>query len=131
MLVRKCPLGSKIGLAPQANTMITTYVAPLLATAGLTPLYFAAETDLENYVRDQSYSTQSKICFALVVDSSSSSYQYKLRFNVSQNADNSDGPSTSLKLTLDQSIDLTLYNTSIYKGMIGAATLMNTAIFQN
>ena len=124
-------MGSKVGLAPQANTFLNTYVAPLITTAGLTPQYFTAESDMENYVRDQSYSTATQICFALVVDSSSSSYQYKLRFNVTQITDTSDGPSTSHKLTNDQAIDLILYNTSIYKGMIGAATLMNTAIFQN
>jgi len=57
-------------------------------------------------------------------------YQYSLRFNMSQNRDSSDGPWTTLKLTEDRGIDLTLYGNMITKGMIGANTLVNNAILQ-
>lgn len=99
---------------------------------GYTTLNFTDEATLESYVRSSDYSKQTQVCFAIVVDSSTvgGSYQYKLRFNISVNPLNSDGPSTSLKLTQDKAIDITMYNTSLVKGMIGANTLVNTMIFQ-
>jgi hypothetical protein len=41
-----------------------------------------------------------------------------------------DGPQTTLKITLDQHLDLELYKKALSKGMIGGATLVNTAILQ-
>jgi hypothetical protein len=41
-----------------------------------------------------------------------------------------DGPPSDLKLTEDQKIDLTLYLRTLYYGMIGANTLVETAILQ-
>lgn len=83
-------------------------------------------------MRSQDYSSKSQICFAIVVDSSTlgGSYEYKLRFNISVNPVNSDGPSTTLKLTQDKALDIASYNRSLTKGMIGANTLVNTIIYQ-
>ena len=64
------------------------------------------------------------------MSSTTDNYQYKLRFNVSSRPDNSDGPNPESKLTGDQGIDLKLYSNMINRGMIGANTLVNTAILQ-
>jgi hypothetical protein len=64
-----------------------------------------------------------------VVDSSSGTYQYKLRFNISIDTSRTDGPTPIAKITQDQAIDLNIYNRSM-TGMIGAGTLVNNAIFQ-
>lgn len=42
----------------------------------------------------------------------------------------SDGPDPEGKLTLDAGIQLDLYNNMLYRGMIGANLLVNTAILQ-
>lgn len=70
------------------------------------------------------------MCFGIIIDSSSTPYQYKLRFNISNDASRSDGPNPTTKITQDAAIDLTIYGRSISRGMIGANTLVNTAIFQ-
>lgn len=70
------------------------------------------------------------MCFGIVVDSSTGTYQYKLRFNISNDNSRTDGPRPNDKITKDAAIDLTTYSRSISKGMIGAATLVNTEIFQ-
>lgn len=63
------------------------------------------------------------------MDSSSGTYQYRLRFNITDETSKTDGPPTTLKLTQDQAIDLKMYNRSM-TGMIGAATLVNNAILK-
>jgi ATP-binding cassette, subfamily A (ABC1), member 3 len=71
------------------------------------------------------------VCFGITVQSSTSSnYQYKLRFNVTGDDSVTDGPPSDLQLTEDQKIDLTLYLRTLYYGMIGANTLVETAILQ-
>jgi hypothetical protein len=75
------------------------------------------------------YPNTPQICFGIVVDSSSGTYQYKLRFNITLDVTKTEGPIPSAKITEDQSIDLNMYNRSM-RGMIGASTLVNNAIFQ-
>jgi len=71
------------------------------------------------------------ICYAIVVSSSTNNnYEYKLRFNISNRASQSDAPSTNLKLQLDQAIDLEWYSGAIINGSIGANTLVNNTIAQ-
>lgn len=65
----------------------------------------------------------------MVVVDESSTYRYKLRFNISTNGDN-DGPSTKLKLTEDFGIDLESYKSALFRGMIGANLLVHNAILQ-
>lgn len=64
-----------------------------------------------------------------MVDSSAGTYQYKLRFNISSETSQTDGPTTTSKITQDQAIDLKIFNRSM-TGMVGANTLVNNAIFK-
>lgn len=103
----------------------------MITNLGKTPKLFAAESDLDIYVRDANYQTfAQKICFGITVQSSSGNYQYKLRFNMSQNLQRTDGPPPTLKLTEDKGVDLDLYKRTLDRGMIGANTLVNNAILQ-
>jgi hypothetical protein len=122
-------MNSVVGLAPSSDVLAASLYTQL-TTGGYTVKNFTSESSLESYVRDLNYASNPQICFAIVIDSSTGNYQYKLRFNISVVATRSDGPSTSLKTTEDQAIDLTMYTQSFTRGMIGANTLVNTAIFQ-
>jgi hypothetical protein len=116
-------------LAPQTDPLITRLYTSI-TSLGYTPQYFTTESDLESYVRSSNYPNNPQMCFGIVVDSSTGTYQYKLRFNMTIDQDTTDGPLPTTKLTQDQSIDLKIYNRSIFQGMIGASTLVNTAIYQ-
>ena len=124
-------MGSSVGLAPASDPVVTK-LNTLISGYGIYNIkLFNTESDLESYVRDQSYSTNSQICFAITVQgSSSNSYQYKLRFNVSTNPTTTDGPNPSIKLTEDKGIDLDMYLRTFKQGMIGANVLVGTAILQ-
>lgn len=104
----------------------------MLTTLGYTPKLFVSESEFESYIRDPAYQTFSqKICFGITVQSSAGgNYQYKLRFNITNRADNTDGPAPTLKLTEEKAIDLPLYQRTLDQGMIGANTLVNNAILQ-
>ena len=106
----------------------------MLQTYGYTTQIFDSESAFETYVQSESYSTESQICFAITVQSSSSSnYKYKLRFNISTSSilgSATDGPAPTLDLTEAQGIDLDLYSATLGYGMIGTNTLISSAILQ-
>lgn len=89
-----------MGLAPGSDALVTQ-LSSMLTGLGYTPRTFSSEADFESYIRDTNYQTFSqKICFGITVQSSAASnYQYKLRFNISNRVENSDGPAPTLKLT--------------------------------
>ena len=102
-----------MGLVPTGNALVTRIDA-LVTGLGYTTISYASESALEEHIRSEGYSTTAdKICFAVVVDSSSGgNYDYKLRFNITTNPQNSDGPDTNADLVRDQAVDLDLYLTS-------------------
>ena len=103
----------------------------MIGGLGYSVYNFSTEADLESYVRSTTYQASSQICFGITVQNSTAgNYQYKLRFNISQNPERSDGPSAEALLTQDKGIDLEMYNYMIQRGMIGGNNLVNTAIFQ-
>jgi hypothetical protein len=119
-----------VGLAPSGDTLVNK-LDTMLTGLGYTTHQFAAESDFESYIRSTSYPSVTNVCFGIVVTSSTGgNYQYKLRFNISNNKDSSDGPSPSLKLTEDSGIDLSLYYRMEQYGMLGTNTLVNNAILQ-
>ena len=120
-----------MGLVPTGNALVTR-LNTMVTGLGYTTVQYATESAMEDHIRAEGYATSTdKICFAVVVDSSSGgNYDYKLRFNISNNPDNSDGPATNDDLVFDQAVDLDLYLTFKEQGMIGANTLVNTAILQ-
>ena len=98
---------------PTGNNLVSR-IDTLVTALGYSTITYASESALDEHIRSEGYSTTTdKICFAVVVDSSSgSNYNYKLRFNITTNPDNSDGPATNDQLTFDQAVDLELYLTS-------------------
>jgi hypothetical protein len=77
------------------------------------------------------YVSQQQLCFGITVQNSTfGNYQYQLRFNITGDANNADGPPSDLPLTLDQHVELYLYTRTLYGGMIGANNLVQTAILQ-
>ena len=125
-LYRWCP-SDYVGLAPSSDPVINQLNTLISGYGNYYTKLFNTESELEPYIQNQNYSGLPQICFAITVQSSSSNiYQYKIRFNSSTN----DGPDPSLKLTGDKGIDLVTYASTMWQGMIGANTLVGTAILQ-
>ena len=68
------------------------------------------------------------ICFGIIITSSAPNYGYKLRFNISNQAGSTDGPTNTAKLSIDQLLNFEIYARSLKQGMIGANLLVNNAI---
>jgi hypothetical protein len=81
MLFRNCTAGTIVALAPAGDSLVASLQASLTGL-GYTTQLFPQDSDLQSYVQDRNYIFNPKVCFGIVVDSSSGTYQYKLRFNI-------------------------------------------------
>jgi len=118
-----------VGLTPNGDPL-KDKLYTMLNNFGYTTYNYSSETEMETYIRNTAYQNSTQVCFGITVQNSTAgNYQYKLRFNVSEDG-SGDGPSTQSSLTEDAGVDLDKYNTVLYKGMLGANILVDTAILQ-
>ena len=100
-----------VGLMPTGDPLVTA-LDTMITGYGYTTQLYATEADFEAFIRSTTYETGTKLCFGIAVLSSTlgGNYQYKLRFNISINRQRTDGPATTLDLTEERGIDLTMYS---------------------
>jgi hypothetical protein len=115
-----------VGLAPIGNPLVTTLNSRLTAL-GYTVEEFANDLAIASRVRSFEYGlTLGKFCFGVTFAEATAggAYRYKLHFN------QSDVPDTTLKLIIDEALDLVRYQMTAYSGMLATATFVNNLILQ-
>ncbi len=126
-----CRPGMVVGLAPSGNSMVTTLNSKLSAL-GYTVLEFSSDAAIADRVRSTGYGvTYGKFCFGVTFaeTTAGSAYRYKLHFNESIQG-NTEGPATTLKIMIDQALDLGLYSKTLASGMLATTTFVNNLILQ-
>ena len=74
-----------MGLVPIGDALVTE-LNTTLTGFDLTTQLFATEAEFDAFIRSGTYETGTKICFGITsVSSTGGNYQYKLRFNISNN----------------------------------------------
>lgn len=75
--------------------------------------------------------TYPKFCFGVTIAEATvgGSYKYRLHFNESIQG-STEGPATTLKLIIDDALDLGLLQKTTSSGMMGTTTFLNNLILQ-
>lgn len=131
MFLKTCPAGTVVGLAPSGNAFVSTLNSKL-AALGYTVEQFASDADITSRVRSFDYGVATgKFCFAVTVSEATlgGSYKYKLHFNESAMG-NTEGPASTLKLMIDNALDVDLLKKTKASGMMGTTTFINNLILQ-
>lgn len=120
-----------VGLAPIGNSMVST-LNTKLTELGYTVQEFSTDVAIAERVRSTGYGvTSGKFCFGVTFaeNTAGGAYRYKLHFNQSIQG-NTEGPATTLKIMIDQALDLGLYTKTMASGMLATTTFVNNLILQ-